>query len=58
MFNRLFAFNSIFNATRPSVLRFSLRESKVYFWPLMNRQSFSETRAYSHLRTLSKASLR
>jgi len=40
VFNRLLAFNKIFKAFRPSVLRFFFRESSVYFCPLMNRRSF------------------
>ena len=36
--------------------RFSRWERSVYFWPLMKRRLRPETRAYSLLRTLSKAS--
>ena len=42
MFNRRLAPNSSFSACFPSTVRFSQRESKVYFCPLMKRRSFPE----------------
>jgi hypothetical protein len=33
--SRLLADSNVFNAFLPSSVRFSLRDSKVYFWPLM-----------------------
>jgi hypothetical protein len=33
--SRLLAESNVFNAFLPSSVRFSLRDSKVYFWPLM-----------------------
>src|SRR5512135_600242 len=57
-FNRLFAFNKVRKANRPSVSRFSRRESNVYFCPLTKRRSFPESRVYSLLRTLSRATFR
>src|SRR6266576_2494737 len=37
-------------ARRPSRVRFSRWASSVFFWPLMNRRSRPDTRAYSLLR--------
>src|SRR3954469_3814227 len=58
LFNLRLALNSAFNDGRPSCVRLARRDSDVYFWPLMNRRSFPESRAYSLFRTLSKASFK
>jgi len=58
LFNLLLALNSAFNDWRPSSVRLARRDSRVYFWPLMNRRSFPESLAYSLFRTLSNASFR
>jgi hypothetical protein len=46
-FVRLLARSKVRNAWRPSKVRFSLRDSSLYFWPLMKRLSFPDKRAYS-----------
>ena len=56
--SRLLAANSSLSARLPSRLRFSWRDSRVYFWPLMKRRSLPLRRAYSALRTRSRASPR
>ena len=58
MWIRLFAASRSLSDLRPSRVKFSRFESRVYFCPLMKRRCFPVNRAYSLLRTLSKASPR
>ena len=58
VFNRLLAASRVLSARRPLRVRFSRWASKVYFCPLMNRRCRPDTRAYSLLRTWSRASPR
>ncbi len=55
MLMRRFAASSSLSDLRPSRLRFSRFESRVYFRPLMKRRSLPDNRAYSLFRTSSKA---
>jgi hypothetical protein len=55
---RRLAASRILSERLPSRVRFSWRDSRLYFWPLMKRRSLPLRRAYSALRTLSSASPR